>query len=131
MQNNTIFGKIIRGEIPCTKVYEDENFIAFLDINPVSKGHTLLMPKEHFVWIQDVPDKLLGDTFIKVKELILAIKTSLGCDFVQVLVEGKDVPHFHVHLIPGYLDRKSATWEHVAYEDGERAAVAEKIRSNL
>lgn len=131
MQNNTIFGKIIRGEIPATKVYEDEQFLAFLDINPVAKGHTLLLPKQHYIWMQDLPDALIGDIFIKSKELIVAIKNATGCDLVEVVVEGKDVPHFHIHLIPGFLEHKNATWEHVSYEEGEALSFAEKIKSAL
>lgn len=131
MENDTVFGKIIRGEIPATKVYEDEQFLAFLDINPVTKGHTLLLPKERFIWIQDVPDEILGAIFIKVKELISAIKNATGCDLVEVLVEGKDVPHFHIHLIPEFLDHKNATWQHVVYEESEKESFAENIKSAL
>lgn len=126
--NDTIFGKIIRGEIPAMKVYEDEKCLAFLDINPVAKGHTLLIPKEHFVWIQDVPNDLLSYLILKSKDLITSIKNSVECDFVQVVVEGKDVPHFHIHLIPGYFDHKVAVWEHVKYDDGEIGVFAEKIK---
>jgi histidine triad (HIT) family protein len=129
--NDTVFGKIIRGEIPATKVYEDEMFIAFLDINPVAKGHTLLLPKERYVWIQDVPNDLLGNIFIKAKELISAIKKGTECDFVEVIVQGKDVPHFHIHLIPAMLDHKSASWEHVSYDEGEATVFAEKIKKGL
>ncbi len=131
MENDTVFGKIIRGEIPATKIYEDEVFIAFLDINPVAKGHTLLLPKERFVWIQDVPNELLGNIFIKAKELIKAIKEGTGCDLVQVVVEGKDVPHFHIHLIPAMFDHKSAIWEHVKYDEGEASVFAEKIKKGV
>ena len=113
--NDTIFGKIIRGEIPATKVYEDDKFLAFLDINPVAKGHILLIPKEHYVWVQDMPNELLGAIFVKVKELIHAMKTSLGCDLVEVVIEGKQVPHFHISLIPSYLDHSYAAWEHSKY----------------
>ena len=131
MENDTVFGKIIRGEIPATKIYEDDKFLALLDINPVTKGHALLLPKERYVWIQDVPNDLLGEIFIKSKELIKAIKESTGCDLVQVVVEGKDVPHFHIHLIPAMADHKTATWEHSKYEEGERELIAEKIKSSL
>ena len=131
MENDTVFGKIIRGEIPATKVYEDEKLLAFLDINPVAKGHTLLLPKERYIWIQDVPNELLGEIFIKSKELIKAIKEGTGCDLVQVVVEGKDIPHFHIHLIPAMTDHKTAVWEHVTYDEGEKEIFAEKIKNNL
>ena len=102
MENNTIFGKIIRGEIPATKVYEDAVCLAFMDINPVAKGHILLIPKEQYQWIQDVPDELLSYLFIKAKSLMKAMKYSLHCDYIQLSVVGKDVPHAHIHLIPRY-----------------------------
>ncbi len=131
MENNTIFGKIIRGEIPATKVYEDEKFLAFLDINPVKKGHTLLLPKEHFVWVQDLPDELISEIFIKTKEIILAIKKATSCDYVQVVIEGIQVPHFHIHLIPSMNLKENAKWEHVSYEEGEINSWAEKIKNSL
>lgn len=131
MENDTIFGKIIRGEIPSIKVYEDDKFLAFLDINPVVKGHTLLIPKERYVWIQDVPDELLGAIFVKTKELIRAMKAELGCDLVEIVVEGKQVPHFHISLLPSYLDKTLANWQHVTYEDGEAIEVAEKIKKGM
>ncbi|OGI76563.1 hypothetical protein A3C57_03155 [Candidatus Nomurabacteria bacterium RIFCSPHIGHO2_02_FULL_33_12] len=102
--NTCIFCKIIKGEIPCDKVYEDEKVLAFLDIHPVSTGHTLLVPKEHFVWMQDTPDDVLIYCFLKVKELIIKMKEKLNVDYVQVSVVGKDVPHFHIHLIPRKLE---------------------------
>ncbi len=131
MQNDTIFGKIIRGEIPATKVYEDDKFLVFLDINPVRKGHILLMPKEHYKWIQDVPNVLLSESFVKAKELILAIKNATSCDYVHVVVEGIQVPHFHIHLIPSMKDHENAKWEHVKYEEGEAKTFAEKIKNSL
>ena len=97
---DTVFGKIIRGEIPSTKVYEDDRCLAFLDINPVSKGHLLLIPKERYVWMQDIPNELLSYLFVQAKTLMKAQIEGLACDYVQVSVVGKDVPHFHIHLIP-------------------------------
>ncbi len=131
MQNDTIFGKIIRGEIPANKVYEDDQCLAFLDIHPVTKGHLLLIPKDHFVWMQDVPDKILAHVFSIAKYLIRAQITTLKCDYVQVFVEGKDVPHFHIHLIPSAFNHTSVTWEHVTYDKGESDEVAQKIKSAL
>ncbi len=129
--NDTVFGKIIRGEIPATKVYEDETCLAFLDINPVSKGHTLLIPKEHVVWFQDASDELISYLFVQAKKIAKAMKDALSCDYVQVVVEGKDVPHFHIHLIPSWFEKKVVHWEHVAYSDGEKEVFAEKIKEGL
>lgn len=131
MENDTVFGKIIRGEIPATKVYEDDKCLAFMDINPVSKGHLLLVPKEHYVWMQDVPDELLSYIFIKSKELIKAMKSSLVCDYVQLSVVGKDIPHFHIHLIPRTLNDDLVGWPTFNYQGNEMDELAEKIKSIL
>ncbi|MEO5646363.1 MAG: HIT domain-containing protein [Candidatus Paceibacterota bacterium] len=131
--NDTIFGKIIRKEIPATIVYEDDRFLAFLDINPVRKGHTLLIPKEQYAWIHDVPDELVATTFVKSKELINAMRKGMACDYVQVGVVGNEVPHFHVHLIPRMLSEsvQLTNHPHMDYEDGEMKLFAEKIISGL
>ncbi len=132
--NDTVFGKIIRGEIPATRVYEDEQFLAFLDINPVTKGHTLLIPKEHYTWIHDAPDAVVGDIFIKAKELIQAMRTGIPCDYVQVGVVGNEVPHFHIHLIPRHLNEeaKITSRPHIPYESSEEMTrFAQKIQKSL
>ncbi len=97
-----LFCKIINKEIPCTKIYEDEHFIAFFDIKPVSDGHILIIPKEHIMQIQDADDQTLGQIFVLAKKLIISLKIAINCDFVQVTIVGEQVPHFHVHLIPRY-----------------------------
>ena len=132
--NDTIFGKIIRGEIPTTKVYEDEHFLAFLDISPVMKGHTLLIPKEHYVWIHEVPDETIAAIFVKAKELITAMRKGIPCDYVQLGVVGNEVPHFHIHLIPRYLEGEVhiSSRPHVSYENpDEMNTFAEKIKNGL
>jgi histidine triad (HIT) family protein len=125
----TIFTKIINREIPASIVYEDDESIAFMDIHPVSKGHLLLISKEPYEWIQDVPDELLSKMFLKVKKLILSMKKGLGCDYVQVSVVGKDVPHFHIHLIPRHFNDGLKGWDTLSYEDGEIEQLADKIRA--
>lgn len=100
--DNCIFCKISKGEIPSSKVYEDDKFFAFLDINPESEGHTLLIPKTHHVWMQDTPDELIGEIFIVAKKLMQKLVDEKKCEFVKVKIIGKDVPHFHIHLIPEY-----------------------------
>lgn len=132
MQNDTIFGKIIRGEIPATKVYEDEQFLAFLDINPVTKGHTLLIPKTHYTWIHEAPNTLIADIFVKAKELITAMRAGIPCDYVQIAVVGNEVPHFHIHLIPRKHDEDVAISRrpHIPYETPEEKEwFAKAIRS--
>lgn len=128
---DTIFGKIIRGEIPATKVYEDEKFLAFMDINPVRKGHVLILPKEAFVWFQEVPDETLMEIVVLAKRIANAMKDALGLDYIQVVVEGVEVPHFHIHLMPGKNGEKNAKWHHEIYEEGEKEIYAEKIKNSL
>lgn len=124
-----IFCKIINGEIPAAKVYEDEKILAFLDINPVSNGHILLIPKEHYQMISDLPDELLSYLFVKAKELMRKLKKAMKADFVVLSVVGIDVPHFHIHLLPRYKnDGLADFWPTKKYQDGEMEAVAEKIR---
>lgn len=102
MNENCIFCKIINNNIPSSKVYEDNKFLAFLDIHPVSKGHTLLIPKQHYEWMIETPDELISDIYKKAKELMIKIKEENNCEYVKLSVIGKDVPHFHIHLIPEY-----------------------------
>ncbi len=124
--NDTIFGKIIRKEIPATIIYEDEQFLSFMDINPASKGHILLIPKEQYTWMQDAPDELIRAIFIKAKELMIALKKALDADYVQVSVVGNEVPHFHIHLIPRMLG-ENIHGPHLTYGEGEMQAIAERI----
>ncbi len=132
--NDTVFGKIIHGEIPATKVYEDDQFLAFLDISPVAKGHTLLIPKEQYMWIHDTPDDLVAAIFVKAKELINAMRAGLPCDYVQLGVVGNEVPHFHIHLIPRMFSEEvhQTTRPHTPYENSEEMnTFADKIRSGM
>lgn len=132
MKNDTVFGKIIRGELPATKIYEDSECLAFLDINPVAKGHTLLVPKDAYTWMQDTPDTLIQTLFVTAKKLMIAIKSATTCDFVQLVVEGKEVPHFHIHLIPRTFERHVVDWQHEAYlSTDEMGEFAEKISLQL
>ena len=99
----TIFSKIIAGQIPCYKVAEDERFFAFLDINPMTEGHTLVVPKlpepeEDYIFNLD--DKLLADMMVFAKKVAVAMKQVTGCKRVGVAVLGMEVPHVHIHLVP-------------------------------
>jgi histidine triad (HIT) family protein len=125
-----IFCKIIKGEIPAEKIYEDKKVLAFLDINPVTPGHVLLIPKEHYTMMTDVPDELLGYCYLKAKELMPKIKLGMKADYVSVSVVGLDVPHFHIHLIPRNFDDGLANfWPTKKYADGEMEKIAKKIIS--
>lgn len=96
----SIFTKIVNGEIPCFKIAEDEHFLAFLDINPLSKGHTLVIPKKEVDYIFDIDDKLIGEMMIFAKKVARAIDKTLPCERVGVAVLGLEVPHAHIHLCP-------------------------------
>lgn len=96
----SIFTRIINGEIPCYKVAENERFFAFLDINPLSKGHTLIVPKQEVDYIFDLDDEILGDMMVFAKKVAVRIKQNIECNRVAVAVLGLEVPHAHIHLIP-------------------------------
>lgn len=96
----SIFTKIIKGEIPSYKVAEDEHYYAFLDINPLQKGHTLVVPKQETDYIFDLSDEQLAGLMVFAKKVARAIEKSIPCQRVGVAVLGLDVPHAHVHLVP-------------------------------
>ena len=95
---NCIFCKIVKGEVPANKVYEDANFLAFLDINPRSPGHTLVIPKQHYRWVWDVPNA--GEYFEVTKKIAQAQQKAFGVEAVWCRVTGEEVPHAHIWLIP-------------------------------
>tara|TARA_B110000971_G_scaffold4453_1_gene4502 strand:- start:1413 stop:1808 length:396 start_codon:yes stop_codon:yes gene_type:complete len=97
---DSIFTKIINKELPCYKIAENNNFIAFLDIVPLKKGHTLVVPKIQVDYIYDLPDKVLSDLFIFSKTIAKKIESVIDCKRVGVAVIGLEVPHAHVHLVP-------------------------------
>lgn len=96
----TIFSKIIAGEIPSYKVAENDKFFAFLDINPVNWGHTLVVPKQETDYIFDIPDADLADMMVFAKKVAKALKTAMPCRKIGVTVLGLEVPHAHIHLVP-------------------------------
>lgn len=96
----TIFSKIIAGEIPCYKVAEDENYFAFLDINPVNWGHTLVVPKRETDYIFDIADDELAGMVLFAKKVAKAMKKAMPCRKIGVTVLGLEVPHAHIHLVP-------------------------------
>jgi histidine triad (HIT) family protein len=96
----TLFTKIINGEIPSYRVYEDEHYFAFLDINPLAKGHTLVIPKVETDYLFDLEDDLLGGMMVAAKKVARAIDKTIDCKRVGVAVLGLEVPHAHIHLVP-------------------------------
>ncbi|HNW71338.1 MAG TPA: HIT domain-containing protein [Candidatus Paceibacterota bacterium] len=130
-EENCIFCKIIKGEIPSTKIYEDENFLAFLDIKPVSYGHTLIIPKKHCIWMQDADDETVSNIFVLAKKIMIALKKGLACDYVQLSVVGNEVPHFHIHLIPRYNGDNFRNLPTIEYKEGLIKETADKITQVL
>lgn len=128
---NCIFCKISKGEIPSDKIYEDKNFTSFLDIQPVSHGHILIVPKKHIIWMQEADDEIISEIFKLSKKLMLAIKKGIGCDYVQLSVSGTDIPHFHIHLIPRYFNDGLSEWPTKTYEEGQSSETAKKITQVL
>jgi len=125
----TIFEKIIAREIPADIVFEDDQTLAFLDINPVQHGHALVITKHPYPWIQDVPDQELAHAFIVAKNLVHKVKAATDCDYVRVTVVGKDVPHFHIHLIPAWIGAPPRP-DHTPYDsNAQKTALAKKIQT--
>jgi len=96
----TLFTKIINGEIPCYKIAEDERYFAFLDINPLKAGHTLVIPKQEIDYFFDLDDDLLSGLILFSKKIAAAIESVIPCNRIAVAVVGLEIPHVHVHLIP-------------------------------
>ena len=130
-QNKTdcIFCKIVTREIASETVFEDEKTLAFLDINPVTPGHTLIVPKIHFSSMIETSDETIAHIFKVSKELMKKIKKVFDADFVALVVVGIDVPHLHIHLIPRKLSEDIPNfWPTKKYQEGEIEKSAEKIR---
>ena len=127
----TIFTRIVNGEIPCHKIAEDEHFLAFLDIAPVVKGHTLVIPKKEVDYIFDLEDDLLAAFHLFSKKVALAIEKSIVCKRVGIAVIGLEVPHAHIHLIPLHADAISFTKPKLSFSNDELISIADKISANF
>ena len=127
---STIFTKIVYGEIPCHKIAEDENYLAFLDITPLADGHTLVIPKKEVDYIFDLDDNLLSGLILFAKKIAPAIAQACPCKKVGVSVIGLEVPHAHVHLIPlNSMNDINFTREKMKPSQNELKATADRIRS--
>ena len=128
----TIFSRIVAGEIPCYKVAEDERFFAFLDIDPLVKGHTLVIPKQEVDYIFDLADEDLAAMQVFAKKVAVAIKKAFPCLKVGQAVLGLEVPHAHIHLIPMQSEKDMLfTNPKLKLTPEEFQAVAEAIRAEL
>lgn len=129
--SQTIFSKIIAGEIPCHKIYEDERVLAFLDIFPVNSGHTLIIPKKPVEFIWDMTDDDYAYLMKIAKKIGHHLRAELPFEFVSLKVVGTDVPHAHVHLIPFNLGGHDPVVEPLRADDAELAELAERLRAGL
>ncbi|MBA4140677.1 MAG: HIT family protein [Segetibacter sp.] len=128
----TIFSKIIAGQIPSYKIAETNKFFAFLDIYPVQKGHTLVIPKIEVDKIFDVPDEYLAELLVFAKPIAKAIESSFKCDRVNILTVGLEVPHAHVHLIPiNHTNDMNLLNKKLKLSPEEMKEIQEKIVSKL
>ncbi len=126
----SIFSRIVAGEIPSYKVAEDDRFFAFLDINPLVKGHTLVIPKREADYIFDLPDEELAALHVFAKKVALAIGKAFPCKKVGMAVLGLEVPHAHIHLIPMQSEKDMLfSNPKLTLTDEEFKAVAEAIRT--
>ncbi len=128
----TIFSRIVAGEIPSYKVAEDDKFYAFLDISPVAKGHTLVIPKQEVDYIFDESDEQLSAHIVFAKRVAAAIKKAIPCVKVGMCVMGLEVPHAHIHLIPMQTEGDmNFRKEHLKLDAEEMKAICEKIAANF
>ena len=131
MMSDSIFTKIIKGEIPCYKIAEDDRFIAFLDVFPIKKGHTLVVPKVQIDYVFDLDDSLLSDLMIFAKKVSQKMQRAISCERIGIAVIGLEVPHAHIHLVPldtvGDIDFSQPKLQLSAKEMTE---IADSIRIN-
>ncbi len=134
---NCIFCKIVAGDIPCTKLLDEDGAIAFMDIGPVATGHLLLIPKDHYHTLDEMPPEAAATMFRHLPKLIRAVQAATGSEGVNVLqnngaIAGQVVPHVHVHIIPRTpAGRFSFNWPAGTYEPGQMESLAEAIRAKL
>jgi histidine triad (HIT) family protein len=134
--DDCIFCKIIKGEIPSHKVYEDEYTYAFLDIAPNNHGNTLVIPKDHVENIYSIPSETLCRLILTVQKLAIAVKNGTDADGVNLIMNnepaaGQEVFHAHFHIVPRLINDGFTTWPHKSYLPGEAEAVLEKIKSAI
>jgi len=136
-ENDCLFCKMIAGQIPVTKIYEDEIVLAFLDIGPISDGHTLVIPKQHFEKLHDCPDQLFGQMASRIGKIAKAVTAAVNSDGYNVLCNngraaGQLIGHLHFHIIPRSTgDGLFSRWPSYKYEEGRIDQIAGKIRENL
>jgi histidine triad (HIT) family protein len=132
-----IFCKIASGHIPSAKIYEDDIVVAFLDIGPVSDGHTLIMPRQHFEKVHSCPPELLGQIWTRLGKIANAVALAAGADGYNILCNngraaGQVVDHLHFHIVPRKIgDGVFAQWPSYKYRPGQVEIIADKIKKHL
>lgn len=131
-----IFCQIVKGEISSEKVYENDRILAFLDISPISKGHTLVIPKEHYQDLSSTPDYIFSELAVTTKKLAQAVKEGVKADAFNLglnngRIAGQIVPHVHFHIIPRFKDDSLKPWPSRKYKKGEMEEVARAIREQM
>ena len=133
-KDDCIFCKIANGEIPSTTVYEDDDFRVILDLSPASKGHALILPKEHYANLYELPDEAASKVLIVAKNVVAKMTKALGCDGYNLVqnngeVAGQTVFHFHMHLIPRYKeDQVGLGWKMGELTDADREDILAKLK---
>ncbi len=135
--NDCIFCKIVKGDVPCAKLLEDDKILIFLDIAPANKGHALIITKDHYETLLEIPDDVLDDMMVKARKIARAMSSAIGNEGFNILmnnkkVAGQLVPHAHVHVIPRFPgDGVSLNWVPRKYNENEIDGFKEKIKSFL
>tara|TARA_Y100000589_G_C26800081_1_gene485359 strand:- start:95 stop:481 length:387 start_codon:yes stop_codon:yes gene_type:complete len=125
---SSIFSKIINGDIPCYKIAEDDSFLAFLDIHPLVKGHTLVIPKKEIDYIFDIEDHTLSEMMVFSKMVAEKLKAAIPCNRIGISVIGLEVPHAHIHLVPiNEIQDMNFSKAKMELSDGEMIAIQERI----
>ncbi len=129
-----IFCKIIKGEVPCYKIYEDDSILAFLDIAPVNPGHTLIIPKKHYIDLLELPEIEAQKLISKIKIIAPAVISGLGAKGFNLnlnngKVAGQQVAHFHWHIIPRFEGDSRELWHGKSYNEGEAELIVKKIKN--
>ena len=133
---NCIFCKIIKGDIPCYKIYEDEKFLSFLDISPVNIGHILIIPKNHYVDLLELPIEEAQKLITVIKKIAPAVLAAVEAKAFNLnlnngKIAGQEVNHVHFHLIPRFENDGRELWHGQPYQEGEAQIIAEKIKNLL
>lgn len=132
--DNCIFCKIASGEIPSVTLHEDEDFRVILDVGPASKGHALILPKDHYANIYELPEEMTAKAYVLAKKIVARLTDALNCDGFNILqnngeLAGQTVFHFHIHLIPRYQnDNVGLTWKPGQLTDADKSFILEKFK---